>query len=122
MNWDSPILFIDTYTGAICFVIFLFTYFFPPKSINSIYGYRTKRSMQSQRNWDFSQKYSSRKMLRSTAILVLFGLVGLFIDLQEGLEVGIGMLLLIFALFHPIYLTEKALKKYEADEESDRVR
>lgn len=117
LNWDSAILYIDAYTGALCFVIFLFTHIFPPKSINSIYGYRTKRSMQSKRNWDFSQKYSSVKMLQSTAMLTLIGFLGLFLDLNEGLEVAIGISLLIFALFYPIYLTEKALKKLDHEKD-----
>jgi len=50
-------------------------------------------------------------MLLSTALLVLTGLLGLFVDLSEGLEVTVGILLLLIALFYPIYLTEKALKR-----------
>lgn len=32
----------------------------PPRSINSGYGYRSTRSMQSQEAWDFAQVYSGR--------------------------------------------------------------
>ncbi len=31
---------------------------FPQKSINSLAGYRTERSMQNQQAWDFAQRYS----------------------------------------------------------------
>lgn len=37
--------------------------FFPPKKINSFYGYRTPRSMKNQENWDFAQKYAGQLML-----------------------------------------------------------
>lgn len=33
---------------------------FPPGSINSIYGYRTARSMQSEESWKKAQKYMSK--------------------------------------------------------------
>jgi len=111
LNWDSHIYAIDTLTGGLCFIVFVIAYLFPPKSINSTYGYRSRRSMESQKNWDFSQKYSTKRMLLSTALLVLTGLLGLFVDLSEGLEVTVGILLLLIALFYPIYLTEKALKR-----------
>ena len=61
LNWESPILFIDTYTGLLCFFIFLITSIFPPKKINALYGYRTKRSMKSEKNWNFAQRYSTKK-------------------------------------------------------------
>ena len=32
----------------------------PPREINSIYGYRTKRSMKSQDTWDFAHEYCGR--------------------------------------------------------------
>lgn len=31
--------------------------FYPPKEINSIYGYRTKTSVKNQKVWDIAQKY-----------------------------------------------------------------
>ena len=35
-------------------------YVFPPKKINSFYGYRTASSMQSQQKWNFAQTYSAK--------------------------------------------------------------
>tara|TARA_B100000965_G_scaffold352176_1_gene327227 strand:+ start:649 stop:1017 length:369 start_codon:yes stop_codon:yes gene_type:complete len=116
LNWESPILFIDTYTGLLCFFIFLITSIFPPKKINALYGYRTKRSMKSEKNWNFAQRYSTKKMLKSTLLLAIFGLLGLFINWNENLEVAIGISSMTFALFYPIYLTEQALKKLENED------
>ncbi len=49
---------------------------YPPKKINSLYGYRTKNSMKSQQHWDFAQRYSSIKMNALGLIYLLMG--GLF--------------------------------------------
>ena len=36
----------------------------PPKSINAIYGYRTKMSSLNQNTWRFSQEYAGRLWVR----------------------------------------------------------
>lgn len=116
LNWSSAIFGIDTITGGLCFLIFFIAYLFPPKGINSTYGYRTSRAMKSQKNWDFAQKYSGKVMLQSTALLTGVGLLGLVVDLAKVWEISIGMLLLFIALLYPIYLTEKALKRLDDEE------
>lgn len=35
----------------------------PPKKINYLYGYRTPRSMKSQRNWDIANNYGSNLIM-----------------------------------------------------------
>lgn len=42
----------------------------PPKRINPIYGYRSRRSMRSQAAWDASQVYSAR-LMRTAGLGVL---------------------------------------------------
>lgn len=61
----------------ICFFGFLFVgvqlLFFPPKKIDSLYGYRTPRSMKNQENWDFAQKMAARTM-------IIFAFIFLFVQ------------------------------------------
>lgn len=42
----------------ISFVVLLIFKIFPPKSINSWYGYRTLRSMKNKEQWRFAQNLS----------------------------------------------------------------
>lgn len=51
---------------------------FPPKKINSFYGYRTPRSMRSQEAWDFANKYSSALMFYFFLSMPLVQLIGWF--------------------------------------------
>lgn len=53
-------------------------YVFPPKKINSFYGYRTASSMQSQQKWNFAQTYSAK-------IMMLTGLIFAFLSPTKGL-------------------------------------
>ena len=40
----------------------------PPKRINILYGYRTKRSMKSQVTWDESNRYAANAMIMLAAV------------------------------------------------------
>ena len=55
-------------TGLSCAFILLILgiifYKFPPKKINSVYGYRTPRSMTNQDTWDSANTFSSIWMIR----------------------------------------------------------
>ena len=68
---------------------------YPPKKINSIYGYRTRQSMSSQLKWDLAQVHSGKLMFRSGLLLTLIGVVFWFIPLSDGLEVIIGTSFLV---------------------------
>lgn len=74
--------------------------------------------MKSQKNWDFAQQYSGKIILLSTALLTGVGLLGLLVDLDKTWEISIGMTLLFIALLYPLYLTEKALKRLDDEEDN----
>ena len=82
---------------------------YPPKKINSLYGYRTKNSMKSQQHWDFAQRYSSIKMNALGLIYLLMG--GLFYFLNYE-SVAVGLLIGITTVPPLVLLlqTENAIK------------
>lgn len=89
---------------------------FPPKNINSLYGYRTKSSMKSKEIWDFAQKYSSKEMMKSGIILVLLGLIGFVYQPTENTATIIGLGLVILIVVALIIRVEAGIKrKYKTD-------
>ena len=56
----GPFLILDALTGIILIVVGFILLKYPPKEINSLYGYRTEKSMKSQEAWDFAQIFSSK--------------------------------------------------------------
>jgi uncharacterized membrane protein len=80
----------------------LILFWFPPKKINGIYGYRTPKSMENEKNWVVANEYSSK-------LLVVFGLLLLIIG-------GISQNVLITLTFTVIFtillflLVEKKLR------------
>ncbi len=92
----------------------------PPKSINSFYGYRTRRSMKNQDTWDFAHYYCGKLWLVCGLVSLPISLVPILLVLGKSQQVisvaglivlGIQTILLIATIFQ----TERALK-YNFDE------
>ncbi len=105
---------------SLCALIFFVAggvlFLFPPKKINSWYGYRTPKSMKNQGNWDFAQKHSGKQMMKGGLIfgLLTFGFSFFSVNETWGIIIGLGVLLSVAAI--TISQTETALKKRMKDE------
>lgn len=86
-----------------------------PRTINSLFGYRTRMSMLNQETWVFAHKYMGQiwfrlgRVLLPISILAMLPLVGK----DENAIGNIGLILALvqlIALLVPIYFTEKALR------------
>ncbi|WP_282786501.1 SdpI family protein [Flavobacterium croceum] len=98
---------------GICFLIAaLISYLFPPKKINDLYGYRTAKSKKNIENRNFSQKYSTIKMLEVSIMLILLSFLGYFFK-SEIIHLLLGLTLVFGAVIYIFITTEKALSKFE---------
>ena len=91
-------------------------YFKPPKNINRIYGYRTKRSMKNSRTWEFAHEYCGWLWMRFGVVLFALSLACMNMLREKNVDtIGIwgGVLVMIqcILLVLTIPLTEKALRK-----------
>ena len=84
---------------------------YPPKKINYIYGYRTRRSMANQQVWDYSNKIGARMIIQVGLLTTAIGLIVLW--LYPGstaiiIQAGVMVAGLIFGM----YICEKDLDKH----------
>jgi len=111
MNIENPLLLIPILTGPVVIIIILITLKFPPKKINSLYGYRTKRSMASQEAWEFAQPYSGKMMLRYMIIYILTAAFSVPMkDIDPIIGVILSLIVMMVFMAIPIIKTEKELK------------
>ena len=87
----------------------------PPKSINPLYGYRTRRSMRNQDTWNFAHHYYGKLWLVCGLVSIPFSLVPILLVLGKSEEVisMTGLIVLglqVILLLATIIPTEKALK------------
>jgi uncharacterized membrane protein len=100
-------LFIVGFVFALAAII---TLKFPPKKINSIYGYRTSRSMKNQENWDLAQRFSSQLMLKQGLIMLATAFLLEVLPIPKEAATLISLLLLLTSVINLFVQTEKKLK------------
>lgn len=81
---------------------------YPPKKINHLYGYRTKRSMKNQLIWNAANKFSAKVFLKICLYSFLIPAVGYFVFPELNVLITIVMNTLL--LFYVPYATENYLK------------
>lgn len=107
---------INLFGSVILTVVSFIFWKFPPKKINGLYGYRTGTSMKNQEQWDFSQIYASRLMLKGSVVLffVQLGVTLItyyYFEAQKPVIAGVNALLMIPMLVIVITKTELTLRK-----------
>lgn len=84
---------------------------FPPKEINYLYGYRTKRSMENQEIWDFAQRKSSLEMMKMGFLMIVLSFLPFLITLTPTQNVLVGLVLLCLSCVVLFLRVENAIKK-----------
>jgi uncharacterized membrane protein len=84
---------------------------YPPKKINPIYGYRTRRSMQSPEAWKCAQRFSSRRIVLSGLYGLLVFFISWALDFSEGVQGLLMIATLMLTIIYVVYSVEGILKK-----------
>ncbi len=94
---------------VISIVAFVILRLFPPRKINRLYGYRTKRSMQNQKKWDFAQKYSADLGLYLMAALLAVQVLATIV-IPDSVFSRLGLITLwLISIAFVIYKMERKL-------------
>ena len=94
------------------FIIAVCFYAFPPRKINSWAGYRTQRSMESRKNWDYANHYAAVNMIATSLLLALVILVSRNLHWADRDTVLMtNTIISLPVIFLPIVLVERKLKK-----------
>jgi len=109
-TFDNPLFLIPVMTGVIFMVAGIIMLKFPPKNINSLYGYRTKNSMKNNERWSFAQKYSAFEMIKLGGLLAICGCLGFFFEPAGNIGVFIGLGLIVITSVILFLRVENAIK------------
>jgi uncharacterized membrane protein len=95
---------------------------YPPKSVNSLYGYRTARSMKSQKNWDYAQSMSARMMMAFAYYLgsglIAVSLIIIHLGFASESIIPMQLVLMMISLGIMLYRCEKKLEEFDSSSES----
>jgi len=98
--------------GVVILLAGLAMKYYPPKTINGMYGYRTPRSMLNQRNWDEGNKYAANLMIKLSAAAIVVGvLLVLFLPAKlVFISAAVTVVSLIALVITLLTATERHLK------------
>ena len=108
---QNPLFLISATTGIIFIVTSIVISKYPPKKINSIYGYRTRSSMKSKERWDFAQIYSTDLLYKYGASLTFIGILGYFTSFPIVTSTILSLVIMTASLLLLFIKTEKAIKE-----------
>ncbi len=100
--------------GLILLALWIVARIFPPRSINSLYGYRTPRSRKDQDSWDHAQKLSNRYMFRLALLFLVIGIGFLPVNITSwspNSTLVLAISILLFGLGTVIFMVEKSLRR-----------
>lgn len=92
---ENPLFNITFFGGTVFILAGLVQLIFPPKKINSRYGYRSVSSMKSQETWDFAQKFSAKEFIKLGFLVSLSSLVAIVTNFNNSVNLIIGLFLII---------------------------
>jgi len=113
MNFTDPLFLVPIICGPV-FIIAGYTMLkIPPKWPNTFYGYRTPRAMKSKENWEFSQSYAAKELMKSGAVFTILAVFGPMVHVTFPMDLILALGLMLLFAGYPIYKTERALRKRE---------
>ena len=105
--------------GMVLFIVGLLFILFPPKNINSFYGYRTTNSRRNLDTWKAANSYSAILMTIEGLVLAVIGLLTTFFNDNKAIETALGVGLILSSFIILVVATEKHLNKL-FDEDGNR--
>lgn len=78
--------------------------------------------MKSKANWEFSQVYAAKQSRLFGLIQIVFAIIAIFMDVHDILGITIALVVFLATCIITLYRTEKALKHFEANQDSTQQR
>lgn len=102
---------------AVMSIFFIFLGFFqlkfPPKEINSFYGYRTSQSKSSTIKWHLAQEYSAKWIIQIGGILLASHLPFFFLTMNPLFLTMSYMLEMLLLFILMVVFTEKKMRELD---------
>jgi uncharacterized membrane protein len=115
----NPLAALSLVIGITFCVVSVFARFFPPRSMDSRYGYRSRLSMRNMETWREAHIYSSRLLLVASIAMLSMALIFSKKAHFENVYLVVIIAALVFFVIAIIYLTERRLKN-KFDENGNR--
>ncbi|MGG6229541.1 SdpI family protein [Tenacibaculum sp. SDUM215027] len=111
----NPFYYVLSVNGLL-FLFSLIFHFFPPKKINSIYGYRTNKTMKNDTIWQFANTFFTKQFIKYSAVSLVAALILAYISKELTWQ---PMAIMLLSLAVSVIKTEQEINK-NFDEEGKK--
>ncbi|CAM1356723.1 SdpI family protein [Tenacibaculum halocynthiae] len=111
----NPYYYVLSINGLL-FIFSIVFYFFPPKKINSFYGYRTNKTMKNEVVWNFANTFFTKQFLIYATISLIASLLLVSINAKISWQ---PMAIMLLSLAVSVIKTEQEITK-NFDEEGNK--
>lgn len=111
----NPYYYVFSVNGFL-FLFSIIFYFFPPKKINPIYGYRTNKTTKNNTIWEFANNFFTKQFLIYSSISFIFTLILAYISKNLSWQ---PMAIMLLSLAVSVIKTEQEISK-KFDEEGNK--
>jgi uncharacterized membrane protein len=111
----NPYYYVLSVNGFL-FLFSLIFYFFPPKKINLIYGYRTNKTIKNDTIWKFANSFFTKQFLKYSSISFVATLFLAYISKSLSWQ---PMAIMLLSLAVSVIKTEQEISK-NFDEEGEK--
>lgn len=109
---DHPLILIPLIVSPVFILAGCILWIKPPRKINTLYGYRTKSTMENQERWDYAQPMAGRELVKFGLAYFSTLLLGfIFENVNESLGVVIAISLLLIGVVMLFIRLERKMKK-----------
>lgn len=102
----NPYVYVLSVNGILLLFSLIF-FFFPPKKINNLYGYRTHRSMQNETVWKFANQQFNAAFVKFSALGFVAAIV--LASVGSGKNTWQPMIIVVFSILASVMKTEQSL-------------
>lgn len=113
----NPYYYVLSVNGMLLVFSIIF-YFFPPKKINAIYGYKTNKSIKNNSIWKFSNRFFAKQFLIYSSISFVAALLLAFISKDLSWQ---PMAIVLLSLAVSVIKTEQEISK-NFDNEGNKLK
>ena len=110
----NPLYYVFSVNGLL-FILSIVFYFFPPKKINALYGYRTHRTMKNETIWKFANNVFKKQFLMYSGMSFIAAIVFSFSTKELSWQ---PMAIMLLSLAVSVIKTEQEITK-NFDEEGE---
>jgi uncharacterized membrane protein len=106
----NPLAALSLVIGITFCIVSLVARFFPPRSFDSRYGYRSKLSMRTDETWKEAHLYSSRLLVVASIPMLIMALVFSRRPDFQAYHLAIIIVVMFLLVIGIIFLTERRLR------------